>query len=109
MDKLARQNPDICETLQRYIDEGKSYQLISETLSCLYPSTRRGLSARSVRRFCAANGISKRKGNQLDGIVAQGVSEVYRSTCISVIRFSVLVDVEVPANFNGLAFVYGRG
>lgn len=73
MDKLARQNPDICETLQRYIDEGKSYEHISETLSCLYP---RGLSARSVRRFCAANGMSKRKGNQLDEIVAQGVSGI---------------------------------
>ena len=42
-----------------------------------YPSIGRGLTAPSVRRFCSSNKILKKKGPQLDLIVAQSVSEVY--------------------------------
>ena len=76
MEEIARQDYQLCEELQRYVDEGKSYETISALLKQKYPSIGRGLSARSVRRFCVSNNISKKKGPELDMIVAQSVSEV---------------------------------
>ena len=76
MEMIAEQDSDIRGKLQHYIDEGKTYEIISDILKDEYPSITRGLSARSVRRFCASNGISKKKGAQLDAVVAQSVSEV---------------------------------
>lgn len=76
METIAEQDSNIQERLQRYVDEGKTYEMISDILKDEYPSVIRGLSARSVRRFCASKGISKKKGAQLDAAVAQSVSEV---------------------------------
>ena len=78
MDALRELDEDLPEKLQALIDQGKTYEQISGILQTQSAnvSANRGLSARSVRRFCAANGIRKRKGADLDGIVAQSVSEV---------------------------------
>ena len=76
MDALKDHHPDLLQTLQDMVDEGKTYEQISETLQTSYPSVTRGLSARSVRRFCASYGITKKKGADLDLIVAHSVSEV---------------------------------
>ena len=76
MDTLREVDEDLPEKLQALIDQGKTYEQISRMLQSANVSANRGLSARSVRRFCAANGITKRKGADLDGIVAQSVSEV---------------------------------
>ena len=86
MEEITQQDSPICEELQRYVDEGKSYETISSLLKQKYPSIDRGLSARSVRRFCSSNKISKKQGPQLDVIVAQSVSEVYLYVFIS-LRF----------------------
>ena len=75
MEMIAEQDSDIRGKLQ-HIDEGKTYEIISDILKDEYPSITRSLSARSVRRFCASNRISKKKGAQLDAVVAQSVSEV---------------------------------
>ena len=45
-------------------------------LQSVYPSIQRGLSARSVRRFCNEKGITKLKGNELDEVVEEAVVEV---------------------------------
>lgn len=76
MEEIAQRDAGIRETLQRYIDEGKSYKTISHVLKNNYPSIARGLSTRSVRRFCAQNQISKKKAPQLDAVIAQSVLEV---------------------------------
>ena len=74
IETIAEQDWNIQERLQCYIDEGKTYEMISDILKDEY-SVIRGLSARSVRRFCASKAISK-KGARLDAAVAQTVSEV---------------------------------
>ena len=65
-------------------------------------SANRGLSARSVRRFCAANGITKRKGADLDGIVAQSVSEV------SVLYTMALAEGYIAGTFRLSGAITGR-
>lgn len=49
MEMIAEQDSDIRGKLQHYIDEGKTYEIISDILKDEYPSITRGLSARSVR------------------------------------------------------------
>ena len=76
MEEILRQDPDIPETLQSLIDQGKTYQEISDILKATHSSVHRGLSARSVRRFCASRGISKRTDAELDAIIADSVAQV---------------------------------
>ena len=76
MEALRELDQDLLQKLQTLIDEGKTYEQISQTLQSSNVAVTRGLSARSVRRFCADNGIKKKKGADLDNIVAQSVSEV---------------------------------
>lgn len=51
-------------------------KLVIDTLQAAHPSVQRGLSARSVRRFCSTRGISKRTNAELDAIVSETVSQV---------------------------------
>ena len=76
MEEILRQDPDILETLQTLIDEGKTYQDISDILKTSHSSVHRGLSARSVRRFCSSRGISKRTDAELDAIISDSVAQV---------------------------------
>ena len=76
MEALRELNQDLLQKLQTLIDEGKTYEWISQTLQSSNVAVTQGLSAKSVRRFCADNGIKKRKGADLDNIVAQSVTEV---------------------------------
>lgn len=76
MDALKDRDPDLFDNLQKMVDEGKTYEQISEALRMSYSSATRGLSARSVRRFCAFHGITKKKGPDLDLVISQSVSEV---------------------------------
>ena len=78
MEEILRQDPDILETLQSLIDQGKTYQEISDILKATHSSVHRGLLAR-VRRFCASRGISKRTDAELDAIIADSVAQVYRN------------------------------
>lgn len=83
MEKVLHQDPGIVETLQTLIDEGKTYQEISDILKTAHPSMDRGLSARSVRRFCSSKGISRRTDAELDAIISESVAQV--SACMSII------------------------
>ena len=70
MEALLEQYEDLPQKLQAFIDKGKTYEEISQLLQSTNVSVIRGLSARSARRFCADHGIMKRKGADLDEIVA---------------------------------------
>ena len=76
MEAVEQVDADIVERLQSLIDRGMSYEEISHFLCTRHPSISRGLSARSIRRFCATRGISKRKETELDHIISQSISEV---------------------------------
>lgn len=76
MEAVEKVDADIVERLQSLIDRGMSYEEISHFLCTRHPSISRGLSARSIRRFCASRGIGKRKEAELDHIISQSVSEV---------------------------------
>ena len=56
---------------------GMTHEKISAVLKNQFPSQHRGLSERSVRRFCAVNGIHKPRGQELDAIVTESVAEVH--------------------------------
>ena len=67
--------------IRSFIESGESYQRISRHFKELYPS-RRGFSARSVRRFCSDHGITRRNSltdYQLDQIVSSCISAVGHS------------------------------
>ena len=63
---------------QKIITERRSYAHVSKELQELYPHLR-GLSSRSIRRFCSTNGIhatSRLTDSQLDRVVASNTSKV---------------------------------
>ena len=69
----------VCDFLKQKIGcERKTYEEISQELRRFHPGTR-GLSARSVRRFCADNDITpicKLTEPQLDCVVASSIAKV---------------------------------
>ena len=63
---------------QKIITERRSYAHVSKELQELCPHLR-GLSSRSIRRFCSNNGIhatSRLTDSQLDRVVASNTSKV---------------------------------
>ena len=64
------------DMVQQWVQQGHSYEWISKNLMLRYPAINRGLSARSVRRFCSMNGIKKLSDSELDTIVKKSVEEV---------------------------------
>ena len=64
---------------QKVVEERKSYATISEELKRANPGLTRGLSARSVRRFCHEHNIhatSRLPDHDLDRMVASSVAKV---------------------------------
>ena len=64
---------------QKIVLERKSYSAVSEDLKQAFPSVTRGLSARSIRRFCKEQNIhvSRRLSDMLiDRVVSSSVSKV---------------------------------
>ena len=55
--------------------KGYTYKKISETLLSMHPNMK-GLSERSVRRFCKKWDIDKMDNIELDGVVGAAVGEV---------------------------------
>ena len=49
------------EVIDDLVKSGLTYRAISERLRELYPHITRGLSERSVRRYCRADGLDKRE------------------------------------------------
>ena len=69
------------DEIRQRVEEGQTHNQISQFLQTVLPS-QRGLSSRSVRRFCAERGIRYRSGlsdTQLDHIVSSRVSRVGHS------------------------------
>ncbi len=64
------------EEVKELVFKGLTHQQISETLQARFPQISRGLSERSVRRFCSQHSIHKPTGVELDSIVEDAVSEV---------------------------------
>lgn len=61
------------------VDERKTHKYVSRELKRIYPSVSRGLSERSVRRFCSEKGIhstSRLDDGTLDAAVRRCVSRV---------------------------------
>ena len=58
--------------VMKLVQEDKSHEeILSEILKATYPSIVRGLSVRSVRRFCSTNDIHLCKDSTLDEIVEE--------------------------------------
>ena len=64
------------EEVKDMVYQGLTHQQVSETLQARFPNISRGLSVRSVRRFCDQHSIHKPSGAELDSIVEDAVSEV---------------------------------
>ena len=62
--------------LTSWIKQGHTYEWISNELKVLFPEKQRGFSARSVRRFCSNEGITKMDENELDEVLKISADEV---------------------------------
>ena len=80
MESIRGVQPTITSKLQRWIDEGKTYREIVDTLKVEFPNVTRGLSVRSLRRFCRNNSVQKQRGTDLDSVVAECIDVV--SDCV---------------------------
>jgi hypothetical protein len=63
---------------QKVVTERNSYEFVSDELRRLYPTVR-GLSARSVRRFCKEHDFhstARLTDHQLDSVVTSFISKV---------------------------------
>lgn len=64
--------------IRKRIEDGNTHKVIAEDLRSLFPGVR-GISARSVRRFCATHDLhstSRLSNNALDVLVAYGIGKV---------------------------------
>ena len=60
--------PDAHIVIEAMVRTGMSHESISNYLRCCYPHVS-GLSARSVRRFCRTNNITRITNDELDHMV----------------------------------------
>ena len=58
------------------VKRGYTYEIISEIFKSNYPHVKRGLSSRSIRRFCKDNNVKKLDEEEVDEIVEGAVTEV---------------------------------
>ena len=66
---------------RKVVSERKAYNQISRELQHCYPSVR-GISARSVRRYCSINGIkrtSRIADHEIERVVATNIAKVRRT------------------------------
>ena len=63
------------------VKRGYSYERISHFLKANHPNITKGLSLRSVRRFCKENNIQKLNEPEIDEIVGHAVEEVCQMFC----------------------------
>ncbi len=68
---------NVDETLVRqWMNQRLSYEKISTNLKETYPNISRGLSARSVRRYCEKIGIKRQSDSEVDHVVGIATKEV---------------------------------
>ena len=92
--------------VQKIISEQQSYEHVSKELQEIYPNLR-GLSSRSIRRFCENNGIhatSRLTDSQLDRVVASSAFKVSTADheCPFPIVYSVYTSSVVDKQFPSL-------
>lgn len=77
--------PSVDSMLTRMVvEERRTLSEISRALKEAYPHVSKGLSERSVRRYCAANGIhgtSRLKDSVLDRLVLTSIDKVKFVAC----------------------------
>ena len=61
------------------IKSGLTYNEVSEELMRTYPGVR-GLSARTVRRYCHVNGISHLNTSEIESLAVEAIYEVLFNT-----------------------------
>lgn len=64
------------EEVKEMMKHGYSYEKISNFLKAKYSSVTKGLSVRSVRRFCKENNIQRLNETEIDEIVGCAVEQV---------------------------------
>ena len=64
------------EEVKELVFKGLTHQQVSETLQARLFQISKGLSERSVKRFCSQHSIHKLTGAELNSIVKDAVSEV---------------------------------
>ena len=62
--------------VRNWIEERLSYERTCERLKDVYPNISRGLSARSVRRYCKKLGITRQNDEEIDHVIGGAVKEV---------------------------------
>ena len=62
--------------LEQWVKQRLSFEEISDNLKGLYPNISRGLSVRSVRRYCKQNGLKRPSLNEVDALVETATNEV---------------------------------
>jgi len=88
--------------IRRRIEGGDTHKSLAEELRLLFPGVR-GISARSVKRFCAEHNLhatSRLSDNAVDVIVAYGIGKVWKD-------HSVLCDFP-PTSVEQVGPSYGR-
>lgn len=69
----------VLDLVRRRVEDGTTHKVIAEELRRLFPGVRRGISPRSVRRFCMKHHLhatSRLPSEALDILVAYGVGMV---------------------------------
>lgn len=70
---------DVFDLVRRRVSGGSTHRAIAGELRRLFPNVRRGISPRSVRRFCARHHLhstSRLPSEAVDILVAYGVGMV---------------------------------
>ena len=70
---------DVLRLIQQRVNNRSTHKAIAEELQRLFPGVYRGISARSVRRFCAnynLHGTSRLPNPALDVLIAYGIGMV---------------------------------
>ena len=62
--------------VEELIIAGFTYKEVSEELERKYPHIQKGLSSRSVRRYCQIHKLKKLKDDELDQVVDEAIDEV---------------------------------
>ena len=71
--------PGVEDFIRNRIEQGATHKVLSDELKALYPLISRGLSSRSIRRFCEAHDIhssSRLSDVQLDTVVRTSIHKV---------------------------------
>lgn len=93
--------PGVEDFIRDRVEQGATHKVLSDELKASYPLISRGLSSRSVRRFCEARDIhssSRLSDVQLDTVVKTSIHKVSYMLQICIILLHVHVHVRTSAS-----------